>query len=258
MRILLTNDDGIDAPGLEALRHALTDLGEVVTVAPLRAQSATGQGATFHRPIAVEERPDGWAVDGRPADCVRLALCAIFKDRQARPFDLVVSGMNAGANLGVNVFYSGTVGAAREANLCGVPAVAVSLHLKAWDIDAAQWARAAGHARAAIDRVLAGPLDARTLMNINVPVLDDGAEPKSGLALVPASLSAMGVDYEQGQDEQGRVTYRVGSTMTFAQDLPNTDVKAVFDRRVTLSPLGFDTNAQDALERWRGVLGDAT
>ncbi len=251
MRILLTNDDGIDAPGLSALRHALAGLGDVVTVAPARAQSATGHGATFHRPVGVEERPDGWAIDGRPADCVRLGLSALFKNTDAPPFDLVVSGMNAGANLGVNVFYSGTVGAAREANLCGVPAVAVSLHLKAWDIDAAQWARAAGHARAAIDRVLESPPDPSVVMNINVPVLDGGAEPQPGLAVMPASLSPMGVDYTRGRDAEGRTTYRVTSTMTFLQDQPGTDVEAVFNRRVTLSPLGFDTNSTPALTRWR-------
>ena len=229
VRILLTNDDGIDAPGLAALRTALLDLGEVVTVAPSRAQSATGHAATFHRAMTVEQRPDGWAVDGRPADCVRLGLCAIFKDTDAEPFDLVVSGMNAGANLGVNVLYSGTVGAAREANLCGVPSIAVSLHLKDWDVDGAQWDRAAAHARAAIDRVLEQPLDAQTLMNINVPVLDEDSEPRPGLAVVPASLSAMNKDYERKVDAEGRVTYHVGSTMTFLDDLPGTDVEAVFD-----------------------------
>jgi len=262
VRILLTNDDGIDAPGLAALRRALSDLGEVVTVAPLRAQSATGHAATFHRPLTVDERPDGWAVDGRPADCVRLGLFALFGEHDhspaTPPFDLVVSGMNAGANLGVNVLYSGTVGAAREANLCGLPSIAVSLHLKNWHIDADQWARAATHARMAIDHVLGGPLDARTLMNINVPVLDDGAEPRPGLAVVPASLSAMGVEYERREGGGGRVTYRVTSTMTFLDDLPGTDVEAVFDRRVTLTPLRFDTNCPDALARWRAATGADT
>ena len=255
MRILLTNDDGIDAPGLAALYEALTGLGDVVTVAPMTAQSATGHGVTLHRPVAVEERPHGWAVDGRPADCVKLGLHAIFEHIDGvDDFDLVVSGMNAGANVGVNVLYSGTVGAAREANLSGVPAIACSLHLKDWDVDAAQWARAAGHARRAIDRVLAGPLDAQTLMNINVPVLDGDAEPAEGFAVVPASLSPMNIRYEPGTDDAGRTTYRRLGSMSFREDRPDTDVSELFAKRITLTPLRFDTTCPDATARWREAL----
>ncbi len=136
MRILLTNDDGIDSPGIAALYDALHGLGEIFPVAPLTVQSATGHGITFNEPLMVEdvvvnERMKGIAVDGRPADCVKLALRTIWPDRfgaDAAP-DLTISGMNIGANVGINILYSGTVAAAMESAFLGVPAIAVSLHI---------------------------------------------------------------------------------------------------------------------------------
>ena len=137
MRILLTNDDGIHAPGIEAMHKALEGLGEVMTVAPLTVQSATGHGITFHEPLMCEEvvvndEMTGLAVDGRPADCVKVALRALWQKRfgEGSTPDLVVSGMNSGANVGINVIYSGTVAAAVEAAFLGVPAIAVSLHIE--------------------------------------------------------------------------------------------------------------------------------
>ena len=244
--------------GLRPFGAAIDDLGEVVTVAPMRVQSATGHAATFHRPIAVEKRDDTtWAIDGRPADCVKLGLHALFKNTTDKPFDLVISGMNAGANIGVNVFYSGTVGAAREANLSGIPAIAVSLHLKTWNFDNVQWHRAAAHARTAIDRCLAGPLDARTLINLNIPILDDGAEPAPGIAVVPASLSPMGIAYDRDVDDTGRTTYQRVSTMTFCAPEPGTDVDLLFKRHITLTPLHFNTSCPIATAQWQHVMAQS-
>ena len=130
MFILLTNDDGISAPGLVALYRELHSLGEVAVVAPESVQSATGHGITLNQPlltrkVTVEDAFTGIAVDGRPADCVKLAVAQLLP----RTPDLVVSGMNSGANTGINVVYSGTVAAAIEAAFLGLPAIAVSLHL---------------------------------------------------------------------------------------------------------------------------------
>lgn len=196
MRILLTNDDGIDAPGIRAMHAALTasdtasreafggPVGgadtEVFTVAPMTVQSATSHGVTFHQPLMT--RPTtingqaGIAVDGRPADCVKLALTELWPQRfgeGSRP-DLVVSGMNAGANVGINIIYSGTVAAAIEAGFLGVPAIATSLHLGRGRPDFDAGAR---HARRAIERIIAadgrGPnavgLDAHEVINVNIP-----------------------------------------------------------------------------------------
>src|SRR3982751_5186483 len=130
MLILLTNDDGIRGPGLVALYRELVKLGDVHVVAPETVQSATGHGITLTTPlltsrVTIENAFTGTAVDGRPADCVKLAVAQLLP----REPDLVVSGMNAGANVGVNVIYSGTVAAAIEAAFLGVPSIAVSLHI---------------------------------------------------------------------------------------------------------------------------------
>jgi len=248
MRILLTNDDGIDAPGLHALRRAIDSLGEVHVIAPTQVQSATSHAVTFHRPISVEKRGNGYAVAGRPADCVKLGLHALIEE----PVDLIISGMNSGANVGINVLYSGTVGAAREGTFNGIPSIAVSLHLGDWGHD--HWDRAAQHARRAIDAVLAGPMDDKTVFNINVPVLDGGAEPK-GLRVVPATLSKMVVDYKLGQDDAGHTTYQVSNAMTFAEHTPGTDVAALFEGYTTITPLHFDTTCPISTSAWAERLG---
>src|SRR3954454_14392531 len=154
MLILLTNDDGINAPGIVAMYRELVELGEVHVVAPETVQSATGHGITLSTPlltneVTVENGFTGIAVDGRPADCVKLAVAKLLP----RAPDLVVSGLNAGANVGINVIYSGTVAAAIEAAFLGLPSVAVSLYLKndvPMDV-----ARAAKFARETIEQILA-------------------------------------------------------------------------------------------------------
>ncbi|MEQ8843606.1 MAG: 5'/3'-nucleotidase SurE [Phycisphaerales bacterium] len=205
MRILLTNDDGIRAPGIVSLYDALMDtipgregtLGgpitiagtpveTIYTVAPATVQSATSHGVTFHEPLMVEParirgRMNGAAVDGRPADCVKLALSEIWPGqfgkgtdgKPSRP-DLVISGMNAGANCGINVIYSGTVAAAIEAAFLGIPSIAVSLHLgrasTRFDIGAI-------HARRAIETLLAKGLPRpHEVLNVNVPRCEDPIE----------------------------------------------------------------------------------
>lgn len=258
MRILLTNDDGFEAPGLAAMRDALLDLGDVTVVAPARVQSATSHAATFHRPIAVDQRAapfEGFAVDGRPADCVKLGL-TVLSDK---PFDLVVSGMNAGANVGLNTLYSGTVGAAREAAFAGIPAVATSLHHKAWNHD--HWDRAAQHARRAIDAVLAETFEPRTVVNINVPILDDGREPR-GVAAAPISLVHVDDSYTHTEPHPDRPSpeqakhYLAGPAMAYPQREPGTDVGLLYGGYVTVTPLHFDLSHQAELDRLRNRLGN--
>src|SRR5919197_6737119 len=161
MRILLTNDDGIYAPGLRALRHELLKLGSVTVVAPATEQSAAGHSVTLLNPLLVSEVYEddgktflGWAVEGRPADCVKLALLELLPD----PPDLIVSGLNAGSNAGINVLYSGTVAAAIEGAFYHRTAIAVSLeYTKPKPLD---FPRAADLARRVIEQILAqGPPD---------------------------------------------------------------------------------------------------
>ena len=255
VRILLTNDDGIDAPGLAALHDVVADLGEVHVVAPANVQSATSHAVTFHRPVCtwphtVEPDADvthgftGTAVDGRPADCVKLGLEHLVP----APIDLVLSGMNAGANVGINVVYSGTVAAAREAAFIGIPAIAVSLHIGRRDV--IPWQAAARHARRAIDQVLAGPMQAHTVLNLNVPILDDGATPR-GVKVVPVSTSPVVNDYEARDQADGTRHFAIRNSLAFHEREPATDVDALYDRWMTLTPLHFDPTDHEQVVRWR-------
>src|SRR6266478_4774363 len=158
VRILLTNDDGVYAPGLRALRAELKKLGEVTVVAPATEQSAVGHSITLLTPLLVQEvldennKPMGWAVEGRPADCVKLALLELLPE----PPDLVVSGLNAGSNAGINVLYSGTVAAAIEGAFFQRPSVAVSLeYRKPKPLDFRKAAEIAG---SVIEQILQHPL----------------------------------------------------------------------------------------------------
>src|SRR5438094_3236422 len=187
MRILLTNDDGVYAPGLRALRKELQKLGEVAVVAPAGEQSAVGHSITLLTPLLVQEVldehdcPMGWAVEGRPADCVKLALLELLPE----PPDLVVSGLNAGSNAGINVLYSGTVAAAIEGAFCQLTSIAVSLeYTKPRPLN---FPHAAELARTVIERILAQEPPAGALFNVNIPSLEKG--PVRGVRTVPQNVA---------------------------------------------------------------------
>ncbi|MGB0767730.1 MAG: 5'/3'-nucleotidase SurE [Phycisphaeraceae bacterium] len=250
MKILLTNDDGIDAAGLHATYDAIADLGEVRVVAPARVQSATSHAITLHRPMAVRrytcERFEGFAVDGRPADCVKLALAELVG-----PVDLVISGINHGANVGINVHYSGTVGAAREAAFQGVPAIALSLHLG--DKTQDHYVRAASHARRAVDAILRAGIDAGVLVNVNVPILDAGAEPV-GMRAVPLNVAPMRDRFVESTDADGATTYQAKDAMAFTDRGEATDVDSLYAKYITLTPLHYEQTDASALERMRRAI----
>lgn len=264
MRILLTNDDGIDAPGIEALYDGLQGLGEIVPIAPLTVQSATSHGITFHeplmvRPTVVNERMKGLAVDGRPADCVKLALRAIWQEKfgpGTRP-DVTISGMNSGANVGINVIYSGTVAAAVESAFLGVPAIAVSLHIG--NPGRTCFARAAVIARSAIDEVLKHTLDPHEVVNINVPVTETEDAPIPPIQVV-AMNTAPGIDgYDRRTSPHGQVYYwPSGNGMEFSHTGPDTDVESLFARRITVTPLAFDLTNHPRLLTWRDRLASVS
>ena len=192
MRILLSNDDGIDSPGLAALRAAVNDLGAVTVVAPSSPQSAAGHAITVHQPLEVRrikvgpEEFLGISVDGRPADCVRLAIRTLLPE----PPDLVLSGINEGANVGINVFYSGTVAAAAEGAMFGIPAVAFS----AGNAGGVNFPQVARLCRKVLNQLLRDGLTRGDLINVNIPVLKEGV-PK-GIRVVPQSTAGMEDFYE--------------------------------------------------------------
>ena len=165
MRILLSNDDGVMATGLNALRTALADLGEVTVVAPDREQSGASRSLTLERPLRIRRTGERvYSVDGTPTDCVLLAVRGVPGVVRVQP-DLIVSGINHGPNLGDDVTYSGTVAAAAEGSLMGIPALAVSL--VSWDPKSFE--TAARVTRDLVRRLLCAPLPARTLLNVNIP-----------------------------------------------------------------------------------------
>src|SRR5437868_1185257 len=225
MLILLTNDDGIRHPGLVAMYRELTALGEVHVVAPETVQSATGHGVTLSTPlltdrVTVEETFTGIAVDGRPADCVKLAAAKLLP----RAPDLVVSGINAGANVGINVLYSGTVAAAIEAAFLGLPAVALSLYLRS-EIPA-DYTRAAALSRRVIEQVLEGGLRAGQVVSVNLPPLRPNEQP-TGVRVVRQCARPWPDTYEERKDPRGRPYFWMNSVFTLGDTEDYTDVSAL-------------------------------
>jgi 5'-nucleotidase len=250
MLILLTNDDGIRAPGISAALKVLRRIGDVVVVAPNEVQSATGHGITLHRPlmtyaVRVDEQTIGTAVEGRPADCVKLAINHILP----RKPDLVVSGINAGANVGINVIYSGTVAAAIEAAFDGLPAIALSLLL---DRGIPDFDHAADICLESIQAVLKVGVPPRQVVTINVPALRAPEKPK-GIKVVRQCTRSWQDQYERRCDPRGNASYWNTLEFTLQGSEGDTDVAALRDGYVTVTPLMFDLTDHAAMERYASL-----
>jgi len=238
VRILLTNDDGVQAPGLRALRAELQKLGQVVVVAPATEQSAVGHSITLSTPLIVQqvfdEKKDflGWAVEGRPADCVKLALLELLPE----PPDVVVSGLNAGSNAGINVLYSGTVAAAIEGSFFRQTSFACSMaYSKAVLPD---FQGGAALARRVIEQVLARGPEPGSLFNVNIPSLDKG--PARGVRVVPQNSAPYSEKFDRRIDPRGRVYFWSTPDFGCPEPHPDTDETALREGFVTLTPLQFD------------------
>jgi len=248
MRILLCNDDGIAAPGLLALHEAVRDLGEITVVAPSAGRSASGHAVTLGSPISckrvhVHERFWGHSVGGSPADCVKLALAELMPSKP----DLLISGINSGANVGINVLYSGTVAAAAEGALFGVPSVAVSLEF-AEELD---FDRAARIARKVIDALLANALDAGALVNINIPALRPGVP--RGIRIARQSTIPMEDRFERRDSGPGETIYVLSGGYGDRHDHPETDLHALREGYVAVTALKFDLTDTTGLQRLERV-----
>ncbi|HUG93331.1 MAG TPA: 5'/3'-nucleotidase SurE [Planctomycetaceae bacterium] len=248
MQILLTNDDGIHAPGLAALRDALRRLGAVKVVAPALEQSGVGLSITYLHPLMVrEELRDGehfgWAVGGSPADCVKLGMLEFCRTRP----DLVVSGINSGSNVGINVLYSGTVAGAIEGAFFGVTSVAVSLSVET----PPDYRRTARMAARLIEGILATQPRAGSLWNINFPATQpDGPR---GIRTVIMGVRRHTDVMEKRLDPRGRPYYWSGLNPIENHHMePGTDVKELTDGYVTITPLRFDLTDADELDRVGG------
>jgi 5'-nucleotidase len=245
MKILLSNDDGIHARGMAGLHRALSSLGELHVVAPDIERSAAGHAITLSDPIktiSVEknDRPFGTAVGGTPADCVKLALCLLHKNP---PPDLVVSGINLGSNTGISVLYSGTVSAASESVILGVPAIAISL----CTYRDPHWDTAEKVAYDIVSRVLENPLPDGTLLNVNIPNL-----PRSqlkGMKAARMGRSRFVEKFTTHLDPRGNNYYWLDGELDLLDDSVDTDVRVVNDGYVALTPIHIDLTAQQCMQQ---------
>ena len=253
MLILLTNDDGIHSPGLTALADRLAAMGRVVVVATDRERSAVGRALTLHSPLRAEEiAPDRWAVSGTPTDAVNLGIHGLL---DVRP-DLVLSGINRGGNMGDDLTYSGTVAAAMEATMMGVPSLAISLCGASFDY--ADFSAAAHVAAQLAAVVVQHGLPADTFLNVNVPDV-----PPRGIQLTRQGKRIYGDAVIHNQDPRGRSYYWIGAGELSFKQLEGTDFHAVHHGYISVTPLHLDlTNyaAMDRLRQWHldrlGIAGD--
>jgi len=249
--ILLTNDDGIYAPGLRALEDELRQIAEVRVVAPATEQSGVGHSITFLRPLVPKEVYDqndrlrGWAVDGSPADCVKLG---IFEFCQ-RPPDIVVSGINGGLNAGINVLYSGTVAAAIEGAFFGITSIACSLEFH----EHAKYRAAAKMCRGIIEQILLKKGPEPVLYNLNIPTAATHRE-QNELKVVPMGVSRYGEHFAKGVDPKGRTYYWATNDPPPRPEGHETDITAITKGYLTLTPLQYNMTRHATLaemEHWK-------
>jgi 5'-nucleotidase len=248
MHILVTNDDGITAPGLLALVQEMRRVGQVSVLAPDRNWSASGHVKTMHRPLRVRDvlLSDGTSAftsDGAPSDCVAVALLGYLGEK----VDLVVSGINPNANIGHDVTYSGTVTAAMEAVIGGVPGIAVSLHSPENHRGELDYGPAARAARYIVERLSSVGLDARTLLNVNVPYLPDNE--LKGYMVTRQGLRLYRDRLDKRIDPRGRPYYWIGGDAPTAVPDEGTDFGALAQGYVSITPLDLDLTDYPALER---------
>jgi 5'-nucleotidase len=255
LRVLLTNDDGIDAEGLQALRRALLALADVTlaVIAPDGNRSATARSITFRRPLWVAEVPFddgtvGYACDGTPVDCVRLASLGLVEGFEP---DLIVSGINHGANLGDDITYSGTVAAALEGVVLGIPGIAVSQQSTRGEMDfrlgrTFDFSAAAAFTAQVVDRLDDVPLPEGTLLNVNVPAGDVG-----GVEVARLGKRIYRDRLDLIEEDTGRKLYRIYGDSPVHDDEAGTDLAAVSAGRISVTPLHFDLTAEHGMEGLR-------
>jgi 5'-nucleotidase len=247
-RVLVTNDDGINAPGLKLLAKIARGLcRDVWVVAPEQEQSGSSHSLTLSRPLRIRKLgARRFAVDGTPTDCVLLAINTILRQQ---PPTLVLSGINAGANLGEDLTYSGTVAAAMEAILLGVPAIALSQHYQ--DRRAIPWRTAERHAAPVIKRLTALPWPRNTLINVNFPGV--AADAVTGVVATRQGRRKIGDGVVERADPRGRAYYWIGPLRDESPDTPGTDLHAVTQGKVSLSPIYLDLTNGPALAELKKV-----
>src|SRR5689334_4169958 len=238
MRILLSNDDGYFAPGLAALAEGLAGLGEITVVAPERDRSGASNSLTLDRPLTIRNAPNGFMyVNGTPTDCVHMAVTGILDFEP----DVVVSGINSGSNMGDDTLYSGTVAAATEGYLLGIPSVAVSLVGKEFK----HYQSAARVARGIVERLARAPFGAPVLLNVNVP--DVPYEAITGQEITRLGRRHKAQPVVPGKNPRGETVYWVGPAGAAREAGPGTDFNALERGAVSVTPLQVDLTHGDQI-----------
>jgi len=236
LKIIVTNDDGIYSPGILELKKAMESLGSVTVVAPDVQKSGVGHSITFSHPLRVRDVYAnggfiGYGIDGSPADCVKLAVREILKERS----QLLVSGINIGANVGINVLYSGTVAAAIEGALLGIPSVAISLEISESTPDVKG---AAETAKDIIALIMKKELPRGTLLNVNIPNISK--DKIKGVKITKQFSGDFDEHYEKRTDPRGIAYYWLAGTGWPKVDVIGTDMHALKDGYISITPLRYD------------------
>lgn len=246
MKILLTNDDGIHAPGLFALYGELKSDFEVDIVAPDSEMSAVGHAITLSSPLRVQAVHKngtffGYAVKGTPADCVKIAVQELLDE----PPDMILSGINLGANVGVNVLYSGTVSAATEGAFLGIRAAAISLDTRR-DPD---FRFAARFSREIIRFIEKNGLRERTALNVNIPALPVGKI--TGVSITRQGIGRFKEKFEKRIDPRGNLYYWLSGETPVEQGTPDADARALKEHKITITPISYDLTCEEEIARLR-------
>jgi len=246
MRVLLTNDDGIHAPGLMALYEELRGDFEIDVVAPETEMSAVGHAITLAFPLRVQPvRKNGsffgHGVTGTPADCVKIAVHEILK----RPPDVILSGINLGANVGVNVLYSGTVSAATEGAFFGIKSAAISLNVR----KNPDFKFAARFSREIIRFMMAHGLRNGTALNVNIPAVP--ASKIGGVTITRQGIGRFKGSFERRVDPRGNVYYWLTGETPEEEEPPGTDARALLENRITITPINYDLTCREETLRLR-------
>ena len=244
MRSLLSNDDGYFAPGLAALHEALSGLGEIVVVAPEQNRSGASNSLTLDRPLMLKQAASGfYFVNGTPTDCVHLAVTGMLDSLP----DIIVSGINSGANMGDDTIYSGTVAAATEGYLLGIPSIAVSMT----SFDGLNFATAGRVARELVERYIRNPVSGPVLLNVNVPDIPYAA--LTGMEVTRLGRRHKAEPVVRMTSPRKETVYWIGAAGAAADAGPGTDFHALEQNRVSITPLQIDlthTGQLPAIRQW--------
>ncbi|MFQ5904171.1 MAG: 5'/3'-nucleotidase SurE [Candidatus Binatia bacterium] len=247
LSILLTNDDGIEAPGLMTLYEELASIAKVTVVAPQEDKSGIGQAITIRTPLRLKEVSGdgklwGYALNGTPSDCVKFGLSKLLKERP----DIVISGINKGANPGLAVFYSGTVAGAREGAMHGIPAIAVSLATRK---ETSDYGYAAKFTKNLALLVKQKGIPPGVLLNVNIPA--KSGDEINGVAVIRQGLENLPFDYEERKDPAQRPYYWPALRFHLLKAGPETDVGTVAKDMISITPLQLDLTRYDLMEKIR-------